>query len=276
MSYVRGRVRPSALAGQWYPRDARVLDQEVHAHLARASAAIAEHLGELASVAFIVTPHAGMMYSGPTAGHAWAAAPRDARRVILVGPAHRVPFRGIALGDFEAFAIPTAQVPVDRAALAELEARFPELCGFVPGAHDEEHCLEIQLPFLHAVLPGVPIVPLLAGAVSTAELATVLSELLRPGDLLAVSTDLSHFHPYDDARRRDSATLEAIVSLATGTLTGEDACGHRGVSAAGTLARKRGYRAVLLDYRSSGDTGGDRDAVVGYGAVAIGAPAPHA
>jgi len=270
-------VRPSALAGQWYPRDPRALEAEVRAHLERAGAGgLADRLGALASVAFIVTPHAGMMYSGPTAGHAWAAAPRDARRVVMVGPAHRVPFRGVALGDYEAFQIPTGLVPVDRTALADLEARFAEICGFVPGAHDQEHCLEIQLPFLNAVLPGVPLVPLLAGAVSTAELATVIGALLRPGDLLAVSTDLSHFHPYDDARRRDRATLEAIVSLATGSLTGEDACGHRGVSAAGALAKQRGYRAVLLDYRSSGDTGGDRDAVVGYGAVALGPPEPRA
>lgn len=273
MSVERGRVRPSALAGRWYPGTAAALDAEVRDHLARARAAgVADHVARLASVDFIVTPHAGIVYSGPTAGYAWAAAPRDARRIVLVGPAHRMAFRGVALGDFEAYRIPTGLVPVDRAALAALEAAFPEICGFVPGAHDAEHCLEIQLPFAHAVLPDAPIVPLLAGAVSTAELATLLSAVLQPGDLLAVSTDLSHFHPYEDARRHDRATLEAIVALATGGLTGEDACGHRGVSAAGALAKKRHYDAVLLDYRSSGDTGGDRDAVVGYGALALGPP----
>lgn len=273
MSLERGRVRPPALAGQWYPGTAAALDAEVRGLLARARAAgVGDRLGRLASVDFIVTPHAGIMYSGPTAGYAWGAAPADARRIVLVGPSHRVAFRGVALGDFEAYRIPTGLVPVDRAALAALEAAYPDICGFVPGAHDAEHCLEIQLPFAHAVLPRAPIVPLLVGAVSTAELSTLLSAVLQAGDLLAVSTDLSHFHPYDDARRRDLATLESIVSLATGGLTGEDACGHRGVSAAGALAKRRHYDAVLLDYRCSGDTGGDRDAVVGYGAVAFGPP----
>ncbi len=266
----RGMNRPSALAGAWYPGDAQALEAEVARHLARARARLGGRPRGLASVAMIVTPHAGMMYSGPTAGFAWAAAPDDARRLVIVGPAHRMPFRGVALGDFASFSIPTGPLTVDREALAAVEAKHPELASFVPGAHDTEHCLEIQLPFARHVLPGRPIVPLLAGAITTPELATIVESILRDGDLLVISTDLSHFHPYDDARRRDLATLDAIARLDASALTGEDACGHRGVAASGLIARLRGYRAVVLDYSSSGDTGGDRDAVVGYGAVALG------
>ncbi len=271
---ARGDIRASALAGRWYPGDAATLTREVEGYLARAR--LPESLSALASVATIVSPHAGLVYSGGTAGHAWASvartAPHAATRIVIVGPAHRVAFKGVALGDFAAYRIPTGDVPVDRAALAALEARHPQLVSFVPGAHDAEHCLEIQLPFVQAVLPGVPIVPLLAGGISPAELATVLDAVLRPGDLLVVSTDLSHFHPYEDARARDLATLQSMAGLAPFDLGGEDACGYRGVAAGALIARLRGYLAVLLDYSNSGDTGGDRGGVVGYGALAMGPP----
>ncbi len=193
--------------------------------------------------------------------------------MVVVAPAHRVGFRGVALGDYAAFRIPTTDVPVDRAALAALEAQHRLLASWVPGAHDAEHAHRDPAPVPRercAPDAVLPIVPLLAGAISTAELATLLDAVLRPHDLLAVSSDLSHFHPYDDARRRDRATLQAIADLAPFNLTGEDACGFRGVSASGQLAKLRGYHAVLLDYSNSGDTGGDRAAVVGYGALAMG------
>jgi len=273
MVIERGDLRPSALAGRWYPAEPAVLEAEVERHLALASARSGGAPSSLAAVAFIVAPHAGITYSGGTAAFAWAAAPAGVERIVLVGPAHRVAFRGVALGDYAAFQIPTGDVPVDRAALAALANQHPQLVAFVPGAHDAEHCLEIQLPFAQALLQGVPIVPLLAGAVSTPELTTVLDAVLRPRDLLVVSTDLSHFNPYADARRRDLATLKSIAELDPFALSGEDACGYRGLGASGMLARLRGYRAVVLDYTNSGDTGGDRDAVVGYGALAFGPPA---
>lgn len=267
---ARGEPRPSALAGRWYPGTAAALSAEIEGYLARGRSEVTSPPPGLADVAMIMTPHAGIMYSGPTAGVAWSAAPPWAERLVMVGPAHRVGFRGVALGDFASFRIPTAEVAVDRAALAALEARHPDLARFVPGAHDDEHCLEIQLPFAHAVLPGRPIVPLLAGSVSAPELATVVEAVLGPSDLMVISTDLSHFHPYDVARRRDLATLDAIARLDPHGLGGEDACGYRGVGAGGIIARMKGFRAEVLDYSSSGDTGGDSSSVVGYGAVAFG------
>lgn len=262
---ARGDVRPSALAGAWYPGRQAQLRDLVRGFLAAAPPPPAR----LGAVEAVLAPHAGFVYSGPTAGIAWAAVVgRRVERVVLVGPAHRVAFRGIALGDYAAFVVPTGRVEVDRAALARLEAEGHG--AWVPEAHVAEHCLEIQLPFLLEALGDVPIVPLLMGRVSHEAAVRALDAVLQPGDLLLMSTDLSHFDPYDVARQHDLETLARIARLDAAGLVGEDACGHRGVGAGCALAAARGWRAVLLDYRSSGDTAGDKDAVVGYGAVAFG------
>lgn len=268
----RGDVRPAVLAGRWYPGEADVLRRAVRGYL---DAAVGRAPAEAADVRAIIAPHAGYVYSGPTAGVAWRALAeawrgRRPRRVVLVGPAHRVAFMGVALGDYRAFRVPTGEVPVDRAALAALEAAG--LGAWVPDAHVEEHCLEIELPFLLEVFgeAGPPIVPLLMGHVDHARATAALEAALGDDDALVVSSDLSHYLPYDDARERDLATLGRVVALDP-RLHGEEACGHRGIGAALDIARHRGWRARLLDYRSSGDTAGDKEAVVGYGAVSLGA-----
>lgn len=273
----RGSIRPPALAGTWYPADAELLRRSVAGFLRSA-----RRVEGLAALDALVVPHAGHIYSGPTAGLAWGAlgvdergdapwAGRELTRVVLLGPAHRVGFPGLALGDFEAFAHPLGETPVDRAALADLEALG--LGGFVPGAHDAEHCLEIQLPFCALALPGRPIVPLLIGLGPEPALGQLvdaaLTHLLRPGDLLVISSDLSHFRPYDEARRVDLETLGRIERLDE-RLDGERACGYKAIRAAIHRARHHHHRAALIDYRSSGDTAGDRRSVVGYGALAFG------
>jgi len=254
---ARGDVRPAALAGRWYPGAADVLLRAVRSYLDAAPATPAARA--------IVAPHAGYIYSGPTAGVAWRAASTRCRRVVLVGPAHRVAFHGIALGDYAAFATPLGEVAVDRDACAALEAAG--LATWVPEAHVHEHCLEIQLPFLQATLGSVPIVPLLMGRVSHAGARRVLELVVRDDDLLVMSSDLSHYDPYDVARAHDLGTLARIVALEPEALDGHDACGYRGVGAGLALAAERGWTATLLDYRSSGDTAGDKAEVVGYGAV---------
>ncbi|MFO0751464.1 MAG: AmmeMemoRadiSam system protein B [Myxococcota bacterium] len=267
---ARGDVRPSALAGQWYPGRQAPLRDAVKGYLDAAD--VAPTSEALRSVEAVVTPHAGYVYSGPTAGVAWAAVRgKKVERVVMVGPAHRVPFRGVALGDYAAWLVPTGRVAVDRQALAELEAAG--LGVWVPEAHVEEHCLEIQLPFLLEALGEVPIVPLLMGRVSHEGALAAIQAVVRDGDLLVLSSDLSHYDPYEVARRHDLDTLAHIVGLDVAALDGSDACGHRGVGAGCALAAARGWRAVLLDYKSSGDTAGDKQAVVGYGAVAMGPPA---
>jgi len=283
MTPQRGGVRPAALAGRWYPGDPQALRAAVRGYL---DAAPAAPVG--LDVRAVITPHAGFIYSGPTAGVAWRTvagqlARRRVRRIVLVGPAHRVPFWGMALGDYAAWRVPTGEVPVDREALAELEAAG--LGSWVPNAHVEEHCLEIELPFLIEIASAggaggnggdrarIPIVPLLMGQTDHAHATRAIEAVLGPDDLLVVSSDLSHYLPYDVARQKDLGTLDRILALEPGRLGGEEACGHRGIGAGLELARRRGWVARLLDYRSSGDTAGDRDAVVGYGAVALGCPA---
>lgn len=270
----RGTLRPPALAGAWYTASPRVLARSVEDFLAAA-----EPAGGLIHIDTLVAPHAGHAYSGRVAGKAWGALALTPRvnpieRVVLIGPAHRVAFDGVALGDFSAFEHPLGPTRVDREALASLERQG--LGSFVPGAHDAEHCLEIELPFLAIALPGVPIVPLLIGLGPERALATrvdaVLEATLLPTDLLVVSTDLSHFRPYDEARAMDSETIARILRL-DAQFDGERACGFRGVQAAIRRAQRRALGGVLIDYETSGDTAGDRRSVVGYGALAFGAQA---
>ncbi|MCB9731143.1 MAG: AmmeMemoRadiSam system protein B [Deltaproteobacteria bacterium] len=260
----RGAPRPSALAGRWYPGDARALGQSVRDYVADAGE---REVGGV--VRAVIAPHAGHVYSGPIAGVAFAAlaeGPRF-RRVVLVGPAHRVAFQGISAGDFARYELPTGEVTVDREAIAALEAAG--LVGCVPEAHAEEHCLEIELPFVLETLGDVPIVPLLVGRATGEQVARALAATLRDDDLLLVSSDLSHYQPYDEARAQDLTTLAAIAAGRGEELDGHDACGYRGIQGALQVARSRGWRPEVLDYRSSGDTAGDKRAVVGYGAVAI-------
>lgn len=270
----RGTVRPSALAGAWYPASQRALERSVSEYLATA-----EPIDTLTHLDTLIVPHAGHAYSGRVAGKAWGAISTASRatpieRVILIGPAHRVAFDGLALGDFTAFAHPLGPTPVDRDALHELEREG--LGAFIPGAHDQEHCLEIELPFLAMALPGVPFVPILIGLgperALSARVDAALETTLRPTDLLVISSDLSHFRPYDDARAFDTDTLTRILAL-DGHLDSERACGYKGVQAAIRRARRQTLNGVLLAYETSGDTAGDRRSVVGYGALAFGVTA---
>lgn len=261
MSLRRGHPRPAAVAGMFYPGTPSALEATVHRLLADVAP---DDLPD--RPAALIVPHAGYIYSGPTAAIAFAAAPEAPRRVILVGPAHRVAFRGISAGDFERYECPLGALPVDRAAIAEIEARG--LVTVVPEAHEDEHCLEVMVPFLLGRFGEIPIVPLLAGSCSAADVEAALDALLGDGDLLVVSSDLSHFMPYDAACERDRATLDAVLAGRWRDLGPHDACGFRGITGLMRLAERRGWRPVLLDYRNSGDTAGDRGRVVGYGAAA--------
>jgi AmmeMemoRadiSam system protein B len=211
------------------------------------------------------------VYSGPVAGTVYARlAPLRGRvrRVVLIGPSHHVGFRGLAVPSADAFATPLGDVAVDRAAVERLLA--------LPGvterddAHAREHSLEVQLPFLQEVLGEFALVPLAAGDASAEEVAAVLEPFLaEPETLVVVSSDLSHYQGYDTARRMDEATSRAIEALRPELLDGERACGYVGVRGLLLLARRWGLAARTLDLRSSGDTAGDRDRVVGYGAYEL-------
>lgn len=260
-------VRPAAVAGSFYPDEPRALQRSVADYLAPVSAAAQP--GPCPKM--LVVPHAGYIYSGPVAAHAYAQlAPHRARirRVVLLGPVHRVPVRGLAAPSVEAFDTPLGRVQLDRAALAGL-ADLPQLL-VSDRAHAAEHSLEVQLPFLQQVLGSdFRLVPLAVGDASPAQVEQVL-ERLWGGDetLIVISSDLSHYLPYAQARERDAATLARIAAFAT-DLHGEEACGASPLNGALRAARRHGLQPRVLDARNSGDTAGSRDRVVGYAALAF-------
>lgn len=261
------QVRPAAVAGRFYPADATALRATVSEMLAAVPA-----LGGPAPKAVIV-PHAGYVYSGPVAASAYARLRPDRaliRRVVMVGPAHRDSFSGLAAPEWEAFATPLGLVPVDRKALACL-AWMPQL-RVRNQAHVAEHSLETQLPFLQSVLlPGFQIIPLLAGCVSIREVAEVLEQLWGgPETRIVISSDLSHYHESDAARRLDAATAEAIEAGEVDRITEDGACGRVGIGGLLEAARRRGLGMRAVDLRNSGDTAGPRHEVVGYGAFVSG------
>lgn len=258
-------TRPAAVAGQFYPDDAQALRAELHAALAGAHSAPAAHAPKM-----LVVPHAGYVYSGPIAASAYALLAPAAgriRRVVLLGPTHRVALRGLARPTVAAFETPLGRVPLDLAALDAL-ADLPQVVAS-DAAHAQEHSLEVQLPFLQTVLGAFALVPLAVGEASATSVAEVL-ERLWGGDetLVVISSDLSHYLPYARACTADRATIERILQFAT-DLDPHEACGARPLSGALQVARACGLRARLLDLRNSGDTAGDRARVVGYGAIAF-------
>jgi AmmeMemoRadiSam system protein B len=263
---VRERaVRPPAVAGTFYPAAPERLAAAVAGYLAGAVA------DDGPPPKALIAPHAGYVYSGPIAGSAFRTlAPIAARlrRVVLLGPSHFVAFPGLALPAWQAFATPLGELPVApdaRAALADL----PQVVAS-DRPHQREHALEVELPFLQVALGEVEIVPLTVGDAEPAAVAAVL-ECLWGGDetLIVVSSDLSHYLDYATARRRDAATGAAIVALDERRIGADDACGRLPIRGLLVAARRRGLAARELDRRSSGDTAGRRDAVVGYGAYAF-------
>jgi AmmeMemoRadiSam system protein B len=250
------QVRPPAVAGSFYPADPQRLRAEVDGFLAAAR----PWAGPAPRA--IVTPHAGYIYSGPIAGSAWAAARAvRPRRILLLGPAHRVRVAGLAHPDADACATPLGEVPIDRAALAGIAGSA--------AAHAAEHCLEVQLPFIQVLWPGVPVLPLLVGAVAPARIAAAIAALWDDATLVAVSTDLSHYLPYAAAQASDRACAEAIAALAPERIADDQACGQRPLAGLLLAARERGLRAAVIDLRNSGDTAGPRDRVVGYAAAVL-------
>ena len=264
------KIRSAAVAGTFYPIDRAQLASKVRSMLATAE------VGTLHPKA-LIAPHAGYVYSGPVAASAYAPLTPFAgqiKRVVLLGPTHRVAVRGLALPGAEAFETPLGRIDIDLGAVGQI-SHLPQVT-VSPQAHALEHSLEVQLPFLQTVLPDFKLLPLAVGEASTEEVAEVLESLWGgPETLILVSSDLSHFLPYDTAQQVDGVTAEAILHL-QGPLSREQACGGTPVNGLLLAARHHGLVAHLLDLRNSGDTAGARDQVVGYGAFAFTEPATAA
>ncbi len=260
-------VRTPAVAGLFYPASAPSLRSQAQQMLDAAPAPAVQ------DICALIAPHAGYIYSGPIAASAFkslAAIISDRpRTVFLLGPAHRVPFDGVAISQYDAFATPLGRIPLAHDWAAHLLAQGAPFCTFEP-AHEGEHSLEVELPFLQLVLPHARIVPLLFGDVNPHAVVPALCEALRQaGDaLLIVSTDLSHYHAYQEAVTRDHALLAALLAGDQAGVRRQQACGLLPLLALMEIARRLHWRPHLLDYRNSGDTAGDRRTVVGYAAVA--------
>lgn len=268
-------VRRPAVAGTFYPADPAELAGMVRGQLDEAARRLhAQGLASRPPVA-IIAPHAGYVYSGSTAALAYALIGRYAeaiRRVVLLGPTHRMAVRGLATSGASAFATPLGEVAVDDLRQHDV-SRLPQVIES-PEAHAYEHSLEVHLPFLQTVLGQFTLVPLAVGVAAPEEVSAVIDELcVDPSTLLVVSSDLSHYLPYERARAVDEATVAQMLRL-EGPLSHEQACGATPVNGLLLNARRRGRVPRLLGMCNSGDTAGDRHRVVGYAAVVFDAPAP--
>ncbi|MBI1336429.1 MAG: AmmeMemoRadiSam system protein B [Phycisphaera sp.] len=260
-------TRPAAVAGMFYPDHPRKLIQTLSHCFEYATG----HEVDTPPKA-IIAPHAGYTYSGLTAAAAYKAVlPRagSIRRVVILGPSHREKFNGLAASSASAFDTPMGEVAVDVGAVLDLLS-----LSFVhvnDKAHEREHCIEVQLPLiLHALGEGVTIVPLLFSNTRETDILSALERVWGGGEtLIVISSDLSHYHDYDEARLIDRATSMAVESLEPGLILDHGACGAPAIRGLMACAREHHLHAHVLDLRNSGDVTGDHDRVVGYGAYAF-------
>lgn len=259
-------MRPAAVAGMFYPGDAGQLSGEVAGMLRAATDASTSAPVPKA----IIAPHAGYIYSGPIAASVYALLSQSAhsiRRVILLGPTHRVGVDGLALPSVSHFSTPLGTIEIDQEARAML-ADLPQVL-VADSPHAQEHSLEVQLPFLQSVLRNFRLIPLAVGHASAEAVAAVLERLWGgPETLIVVSSDLSHYLPYAAAQKIDGRTAARIVACDP-TIGHDEACGATPVNGLLLAARRHGLKARLIDLRNSGDTAGDRNRVVGYGGFAF-------
>jgi MEMO1 family protein len=259
-------VRNAAVAGMFYPGDPRALAAE----LDELFGGVEEAGPRLGFPKALIVPHAGYIYSGPVAARAYdelAAARGIVRRVVMLGPTHRVAVRGLAIPTDEAFATPLGRIAIDRAALDSVR-RFPQVVAS-DRAHLQEHALEVQLPFLQRQLGDFALAPFAVGMASVEEVAQVIEALWGgPETLIVISTDMSHYHPYAEARQIDGHTVSRIAHFAT-DLDHEEACGATPLNGFLAVARRRSLGMKLLAACNSGDTAGGKGQVVGYSSFAL-------
>ncbi len=257
-------LRHPVVAGSFYPTHASQLQKQIRDFLSQVTNR------SIKPPKAIIAPHAGYMYSGPIAASAyapWQALQGQIQRVVLLGPSHRVAFRGIAISHADQFGTPLGVIDVDKVALAEL--RTLPMVVALEQAHAYEHSLEVQLPFLQVVLGSFQLVPLAVGDATPQEVGAVLDRLWDgPETVIVISSDLSHYHDYATAKQRDAATSQLIEQLNFQQIDYEDACGRNPVNGLLWIAQRKGLQIQTLDLRNSGDTAGNKDRVAGYGAYA--------
>ncbi len=258
-------IHPAAVAGMFYPAEQEILQQDV---LRLLDAAKPPSLSSRPKV--LIAPHAGYIYSGAIAANAYALLKpyaHEITRVVILGPAHRLPVNGLALSGADFFETPLGNVAIDLDAAGQI-AQLPQVTLSVE-AHAKEHSLEVHLPFLQTLLADFKCLPLAVGRASPEQIAEVLEHLWGgPETLIVISSDLSHFLNYEQAREIDTRTVNAILNLQY-PISHQQACGGTPINGLMLLARKLGLRPHLLDVRNSGDTAGNKDRVVGYASFAF-------
>ena len=256
------QIRQPAVAGMFYPADKQSLKADIHQYLEQVT-----NEQKIIPKA-IVVPHAGYIYSGPIAASVYKQIIplKDIiNRVILLGNSHRVAFTGLAVPESDVFNTPLGNIPIDQKSI-QLLSGLPQVI-VSDQEHRQEHSLEVQLPFLQEILGEFSLIPLVVGYADRFEVAEVINRLW--GDehtLIVISTDLSHFHEYNEAKQLDRATSDAIVNLKPDLIGYDDACGRNGLKGMMTVAEEKHLSVDILDLRNSGDTAGDKNRVVGYGA----------
>ncbi len=257
-------TRPAAVSDLFYSAIPETLAKQVSEFI---------HLGDIPIISSkaLIVPHAGFIYSGSTAGYAYAMLKQFAskiKKVVIVGPCHRVWLRGTAIPNDEYFATPFGKIPVDKESLSKIIALDQVSVSDIP--HENEHSIEVQLPFLQKILFDFKIVPLVYGNIDENELAEVI-ETLWGGEetIIIVSSDLSHFLDYDSAVICDKKTSDAVENLMPELIESDMACGSIAIKAILNIAKRKNLSAKTLKLCNSGDTAGNKDRVVGYGAYAI-------
>jgi len=255
------QTRKAAVSGLFYPDDPATLKMM-----------IADLLGTVNPLPnrfrAVIAPHAGYIYSGKTAAYAYKPLERlrnQIKRVVLFGPAHRVPFSGIAASSADYFETPLGRIPLDTNAIKELHDRA--FIHLLDSPHEQEHSLEVQLPFLQTVLSDFTLVPLVVGDAPATKVTEIIDYFWHDSStFFLISSDLSHFHDYQLANTIDRQTANAIMAMEPDKINYDHACGRTPVNGLLNFARSHHLKPTLLDLRNSGDTAGDHQRVVGYGA----------
>ena len=266
------KIRPAVVAGMFYPGHEKELRNAVQNYLQIAGEAESElkiDLSEITTIRMLIVPHAGYIYSGNTAAFAYQylhQLKNKIRRVILLGPAHRFRLTGAALPGVDGFQTPLGLITLDSELMEKILDDYSWI-NVIDQAHAEEHCLEVQLPFLQETLNEFKIVPIVVGETDSELLAQMILNFSDDDQtLIVISTDLSHYHDYQTSCELDLRTAKAIESLSPELLSPEDACGAYPLRGALLAATKGKWHVHRLHLCNSGDTAGDRTRVVGYGA----------
>lgn len=257
------KIRHPAVAGSFYPDDPDALIRNIDGMLLEVDESVHRK-----SPKALIAPHAGYIYSGPTAASAYSLLePEKVERVVLLGPTHRVLLSGLALPDVDAFETPLGKIPLDLDAIRHI--RDLSQVQINNDSHALEHSLEVHLPFLQRCLKHFTLVPLAVGEASPELVAEVIDALWGGEEtVIIISSDLSHFHPYETAQRMDFNTVENILSMEP-VITHEQACGATPINGLLACLNRHPLTPELIDFRNSGDTAGPRDRVVGYTAIAF-------